>query len=136
MSIWPGLARSGDGIVGAALLAIWAKILIAETRKGLRDRGLDHPVSEEILEAVETGPSGDPRITDLHVWRVGKRAYSRAVSVVTRNPTFIPAQVRKRLAVNFEIADATIEIQVCSKIEHACRIDGAKENSGEARIDD
>ncbi len=46
------------GIVGAVLVARWAKNLIAETGKVLLDREMDHPVVEEIREAVETGPGG------------------------------------------------------------------------------
>jgi cation diffusion facilitator family transporter len=125
------------GIVGAALVAIWAKNLIVQTGKVLLDREMDHPVVEEIREAVETGPNeGDTRITDLHVWRVGKRAYSCAVSVVTHNAMLTASQVRQRLAVHSEIAHTTIEIQVCSKIVQACGFDGAGESSGLAHIDD
>lgn len=61
------------GIVGALLVAVWAKNLIAQTGKVLLDREMDHPVVGEIREALETDPqAGDTRVTDLHVWRVGK----------------------------------------------------------------
>lgn len=103
------------GIVGAALVAVWAKNLIVQTGKVLLDREMDDPVVEEIRQAIETGPEdGDTRISDLHVWRVGKRAYSCTVSLVTHNVTLTPSQVRQQLAVHSEIAHATIEIQVCA----------------------
>jgi cation diffusion facilitator family transporter len=103
------------GIVGAALVAKWAKGLLTETGKVLLDREMDHPVVEEIREVVETGPdAGDTRISDLHVWRVGKGAYSCAISVVTHDPTLTPARIRQDLSIHEEIVHTTIEIQVCT----------------------
>ena len=65
------------GIVGAVLVASWAKGLLIDTGKVLLDREMDHPVVAEIREVVEPVPnSGDTRITDLHVWRVGRGAYA------------------------------------------------------------
>lgn len=106
------------GIVGAALVAIWAKNLIVETGKVLLDREMDHPVVEEIRAAVETGPqAGDTRVTDLHVWRVGKRAYSCSLSVVTHDRDLTPARVRQRISQHEEIVHATIEIHLCTQTE-------------------
>jgi cation diffusion facilitator family transporter len=102
------------GIVGAALVASWAKNLLIETGKVLLDREMDHPVVEEIREAVETGPqSGDSRLADLHVWRVGKQAYSCALSIVTHDTALTPKRVREQLARHEEIVHATIEIHQC-----------------------
>ncbi|HZW13465.1 MAG TPA: CDF family Co(II)/Ni(II) efflux transporter DmeF [Noviherbaspirillum sp.] len=102
------------GIVGAVLVAVWAKNLITDTGKVLLDREMDHPVVEEIREVVETGPDkGDTRIVDLHVWRVGKQAYSCAISVATHDKTLTPDLLRERLAVHEEIVHATIEINHC-----------------------
>jgi len=100
------------GIVGAVLVAVWAKNLIVETGKVLLDREMDHPVVEEIRQAVESGnATGVTRVTDLHVWRVGKQAYSCALSVVTQDTTLTPSHVRDALARHAEIAHLTIEIQ-------------------------
>ena len=99
------------GIVGAILVAVWAKNLLIETGKVLLDREMDHPIVDEIREVIET--KGDPdetRIADLHVWRVGKEAYSCAVSIVTHSETLTPEQVRQRLSIHEEIVHATIEI--------------------------
>jgi len=99
------------GIVGAVLVAVWAKGLLVETGRVLLDREMDHPVVAEIREVVESGPqAGDTRITDLHVWRVGKEAYSCAIAVVTRDAALTPDAVRARLAVHEEIVHSTIEI--------------------------
>ncbi len=104
------------GIVGAVLVGVWAKNLLAETGTVLLDREMDHPVVAEIREAVETGTEADgTRIADLHVWRVGKRRYSCALTVVTHDSGLTPGVVRRRLAVHEEIAHATIEIHVCTE---------------------
>lgn len=99
------------GIVGAGLVAIWAKNLIIETGKVLLDREMDHPVVQEIRDVIETGPeSGETRITDLHVWRVGKRTYSCAITVVTHDKYLTPKRVREQLSQHDEIVHATIEV--------------------------
>lgn len=101
------------GIVGAVLVAFWAKGLIADTARVLLDREMDHPVVDEIREVVETDVAdGDTRIADLHVWRVGKRAYACAMTLVTRDAALTPDTVRQRLSVHDEIVHATIEIHV------------------------
>ena len=102
------------GIVGAALVAVWAKGLIADTGKVLLDREMDHPVVDEIRGVVETNAdAGNTRITDLHVWRVGKKVYSCAITVVTHDATLTPDVLRERLAVHEEIVHSTIEIHLC-----------------------
>ncbi len=98
------------GIVGAILVGLWAKRLIIDTSKILLDREMDHPVVNEIRDVVETGPN-DTHITDLHVWRVGKAAYSCALSVVTHDEQLTPAKIRQRLSIHDEIVHTTIEIQ-------------------------
>ncbi len=99
------------GIVGAVLVAVWAKNLIAETAAVLLDREMQHPVVDEIREVVEAdSENGHTRLSDLHVWRVGKRVYSCALSVVTTDPSLTAAQLRQRLAVHEEIVHATIEV--------------------------
>jgi cation diffusion facilitator family transporter len=104
------------GIVGATLVAVWAKGLIIDTGKVLLDREMDDPVVAEIRAAVETGPEeGGTSIVDLHVWRVGKAAYSCALSVLTHDPALTPARLRERLAIHEEIVHSTIEIQLCPK---------------------
>lgn len=102
------------GIVGAVLVAVWAKNLLTQTGKVLLDREMDHPVVEEIRQAVQTGPEdGETRIADLHVWRVGKRSYSCALSLVTHDRYLTAVDVRKQLAVHEEIAHVTVEIVQC-----------------------
>jgi len=99
------------GLVGAVLVAVWAKQLLADTGKVLLDREMDHPVVDEIREAVEsTSGSEQTRISDLHVWRVGRASYSCALSLVTRDPTLTTDKVREWLSVHEEIVHSTIEV--------------------------
>jgi Co/Zn/Cd efflux system component len=102
------------GIVGAVVVALWAKGLIVDTSKVLLDREMDHPVVEEIREVVaERGAGSKTVIADLHVWRVGKGTYSCALSVVTHDVRLTPKQVREWLSVHEEIVHSTIEIHHC-----------------------
>ena len=96
------------GIVGAVMVALWAKGLLLETGKVLLDREMDHPVVAEIKEVVEADTQS--QVADLHVWRVGKKVYACALTVVTRDRALTPAVVRERLAVHEEIIHSTIEI--------------------------
>ncbi|MCK9282726.1 MAG: CDF family Co(II)/Ni(II) efflux transporter DmeF [Rhodocyclaceae bacterium] len=102
------------GIVGAGLVAIWARNLLKETGAVLLDREMDHPVVGEIREAIESsGRDGECRITDLHVWRVGKHAYACAICIVTADKALTPSRVREWLSVHEEIVHVTVEIQIC-----------------------
>ena len=99
------------GIVGAVVVALWARRLIADTAKVLLDREMDHPVVAEIRQAIdEGGRHGNTGITDLHVWRVGKRSYSCAVCLVSHDRELTPGKVRAWLAPHEEIVHTTIEI--------------------------
>jgi len=102
------------GIVGAVVVAAWARNLIAETAKVLLDREMDHPVVDEIREVIaEQGAASHTMIADLHVWRVGKASYACALGLVTHDLTLTPAEVRRWLSVHEEIVHTTVEIQHC-----------------------
>ena len=106
------------GLVGAVLVAVWAKGLIVDTGKVLLDREMDHPVVDEIREVVEAGADqGGTRITDLHVWRVGRAVYSCAITLVTHDLKLTPDIVRERLSVHEEIVHSTIEIHFCTEVQ-------------------
>jgi cation diffusion facilitator family transporter len=100
------------GIAGAVLVAIWAKGLIVETGKVLLDREMDHPVVRDIVDSVE---ADDTRINDLHVWRVGKNAYSCAITAITHDTAVTTAAIRARLVAHEEIVHSTIELNLCSQ---------------------
>ena len=102
------------GIVGAVLVALWAKNLIVQSGRVLLDREMDHPVVAEIRDVIAQLPAaGQTELTDLHVWRVGTGAYACALSLLTHNETLTPLDIRDALAVHEEIVHATVEIHRC-----------------------
>ncbi|MCC6473629.1 MAG: CDF family Co(II)/Ni(II) efflux transporter DmeF [Burkholderiales bacterium] len=106
-----GWLDPATGILGALLVAIWARGLLAASAKVLLDREMDHPLVDEILAMVDTDLApGQTRITDLHVWRVGRRSYACVLGLLTSDADLTPARVRKLLSRNGEIAHSTIEI--------------------------
>lgn len=99
------------GIVGAVLVALWARGLIIDTSRVLLDREMDHPVVGEIREAIrQMQPAGMTELTDLHVWRVGRDAYACVLTLVTSDGGIDAQGVRAALAEHEEIVHATIEI--------------------------
>jgi cation diffusion facilitator family transporter len=99
------------GIVGAVLVAVWAKNLIVDTGKVLLDREMDAPVVAEIREVIEANDNiKQTKLVDLHVWRVGQRFYSCALSVVTADMSLTANKIREELAVHEEIVHSTIEV--------------------------
>ncbi|MBS1144787.1 MAG: cation transporter [Proteobacteria bacterium] len=102
------------GIVGAILVALWAKNLIVQSGRVLLDREMDHPVVAEIREVISALPAdGQTELTDLHVWRIGTGAYACALSLLTHDTTLTPLAIREALAIHEEIVHATVEIHRC-----------------------
>lgn len=99
------------GLVGAVLVANWARGLIAETSRVLLDREMDHPVVEEIREVIAgLDTSGQVELADLHVWRVARDAYACTLTLVCADPSLTPTRVREALAVHEELVHCTVEI--------------------------
>jgi cation diffusion facilitator family transporter len=95
------------GMVGAVLVAIWARGLLRDTGRVLLDAEMDAPLVAEIREVIAELP--DAEIRDLHVWRVGQVQYAAVLSLRMAVP--IPAQaIRERLAIHEELVHLTIEI--------------------------
>lgn len=99
------------GIVGAVVIAVWVKSILRGTTNILLDREMDHPVVDDIVEAIEEKhPDTDNEITDLHVWRVGRQVFACAITLCTRDAALTAQDVRQWLAPHKEIVHATIEI--------------------------
>lgn len=99
------------GIVGAAVIAWWAKGLIADSARVLLDREMDAPVVQQVRDAIQS--DGDAEIADLHVWRVGRASYAAVVSVVARNP-LSPDAYRARVCAISSLAHVSIEVNRCA----------------------
>ena len=104
------------GIVGAVLVAVWARGLIRETGSVLLDCEMGHPVVAEVVAAIDSHPqwAASTRIADLHVWRVGKQRYACILSLVTADATITPLAVKAVLAEHEELAHVTVEVNLGS----------------------
>ena len=99
------------GMVGAALVAVWAYGLMRDSGRVLLDAEMDAPVVAEIREVIDASPIR-ATISDLHVWRVGKGKYACMVSLVTL-VTLADAQpedFKRQLRVHDELVHITVEI--------------------------
>ena len=98
------------GIVGSALVAIWAIGLLRDTGRVLLDAEMDAPVVAEIHEAIATSPIR-AEITDLHVWRVGKGQYASIVSLaVDKDIDVEPEYFRRQIGTHEELVHITVEV--------------------------
>eukprot|EP01034_Spumella_vulgaris_P007456 gene7456-9502_t len=70
------------GIVGASLVAVWARGLLRDSGRVLLDAEMKAPVVDEIREVIAASPI-PARIDDLHVWRVGKNKYACILGLST-----------------------------------------------------
>ena len=100
------------GIAGAVLVTLWAVSLLRDTGRVLLDAEMDAPVVAEVREVIERGDV-PARITDLHVWRVGRGQYACVVSLVTT--AAVGADFfRRALAVHEELVHVTVEVDSCA----------------------
>ena len=98
------------GIVGAVVIAWWAKGLLADSARVLLDREMDSPLVGRIRSAVQS--DGDAEICDLHLWRVGRESYAAVVSVVAERPA-TPAAYRERMAGIQGLVHVSVEVNPC-----------------------
>jgi cation diffusion facilitator family transporter len=103
------------GIVGAIMIIRWTYGLLRETGNILLDREMDAGIVGEIHQAIES--DGDTRISDLHVWRVGRDKIACIVALVSSHPQN-REYYKKILQQHEELAHITIEISPCSENIH------------------
>lgn len=110
--LWGGWAwlDPAMGIVGAGVIAWWAKGLLADSARVLLDREMDAPVVQQMRDAIQS--DGDAEIADLHVWRVGRSSYAAVVCVVAHRP-LSPDAYRGRVAGIRSLAHVSIEVNRC-----------------------
>jgi cation diffusion facilitator family transporter len=97
------------GIAGAILVAVWAQGLLRDSGRVLLDAEMDAPVVKELRDVIERGKV-PARITDLHVWRVGRAKYACVVSLTTSS-TMDGDYFRRELRVHEELAHITVEVE-------------------------
>lgn len=96
------------GVLGAVLVTVWAWGLLRASGRVLLDAEMDDPVVEEIREVIEAGRV-PARLTDLHVWKVGRGKYAAAVALLT-TAGWSADDFRRELAVHEELVHLTIEV--------------------------
>ncbi len=96
------------GLVGAALVSVWAYGLLRDTSRVLLDAEMTAPVVEEIREVIAGSPI-KAEICDLHVWRVGKGKYACILSLAIVGDAS-PEYFREQLSIHEELVHISIEI--------------------------
>jgi cation diffusion facilitator family transporter len=97
------------GVVGALVIAHWSWRLIRDAGAVLLDAANNPQLDHAIRSRLETG---DDRIADLHVWRVGPGHYATIVSLVTHDP--LPVETYKtRLRGLARLSHVTVEVHRC-----------------------
>jgi cation diffusion facilitator family transporter len=101
------------GIIGAVLVARWAIGLLRESGRILLDARMDIPVVDEIREAIAADPE-PARISDLHVWPVGRGKYACVLGLVT-DPDASPDRAspdhyRNAIGIHDELVHITVEV--------------------------
>ena len=98
------------GLVGAGLIASWSLGLMRRASSVLLDMSVDASLADQIRARVE---SGDVRISDLHVWRVGPGHHAAIVALVTHEPTDCE-RFRRALDGLAGLSHLTVEVRRCT----------------------
>lgn len=96
------------GIVGATLVAVWAYGLLRDSGRVLLDAEMNAPVVAEIREVIAASPI-KARISDLHVWRVGKGKYACILSLVITDDAEAE-YFKQQLSIHEELVHITVEV--------------------------
>jgi cation diffusion facilitator family transporter len=102
------------GIVGGAMIARWSYGLLRDTGRILLDADIEKELLEKARSAIEG--TGDDRIADLHVWKVGPDSFAAIVSVVTSNPQR-PEHYRSLLTHIPGLSHVSVEVHRCPTAE-------------------
>jgi cation diffusion facilitator family transporter len=97
------------GVLGAVMIASWSVTLARDTARTLIDAPPDAALETSIRERLETG---DVRVCDLHLWRLGPGHLGAIVSLVTHEPAE-PETYKRRLDGLDALSHVTIEVNRC-----------------------
>lgn len=96
------------GLAGTVLVTVWAWGLLRSSGRVLLDAEMDAPVVAEVREVIEQGDVR-ARISDLHVWQVGRGKYACVVTLVT-DSALGADDFRAMLAIHEELVHVTVEV--------------------------
>ena len=99
------------GVVGALIIAVWARGLLRETARALLDREMEGPLVQRVRTLLEG--EADTEVTDLHLWRVGRAQYACILSLVTHGDQQ-PDHYKARLGDMPELVHVTVEVNRCA----------------------
>ncbi len=97
-------------LLGAAVIGQWSFGVLRSTARALVDATEDPAIAQRIRDLIEA--DGDAKVADLHVWQVGAKAWSAALSVVADAP-LAAAAYRERLEAVELLRHVTIEVHRC-----------------------
>lgn len=97
------------GIVGAGFIAVWSIGLLRSAGAVLLDTVPDPQLASVIRERLETG---DDRVADLHLWRVGP-GHTAVVAVIVAHAPHSPDAYKTRLNGIAGLSHITIEVHQC-----------------------
>ncbi|TVR97019.1 MAG: cation transporter [Rhodospirillales bacterium] len=98
------------GLVGAAVVTVWAVRLLRDSGSVLLDWRAPERVERRIRAALEAH-DGD-RLTDLHVWSVGPGVFAAELAVVAHRP-HDPDHYKGLIPEDAGIVHATVEVHRC-----------------------
>ena len=96
------------GLLGALVIANWAVGLMRQASAVLLDAA-DPRLAAEVRERIEA--SGDTRIHDFHIWRIGPTAHAVVLSIEGIGTMLDCAEVHRRLDGMPAVGHVTIEIR-------------------------
>lgn len=104
------------GIVGAVVVAIWAKGLLTDCARVLLDAEMDDPVVARVRRLLGAAPV-PVQVNDLHIWRVSHQKYACIMSVSgpaggasSADEPLSAALVHRWLAAEKRIVHLTVEV--------------------------
>ena len=98
------------GLIGAAVILVWARGLIRSSGQVLLDVAAPEALREKVRAAIET--DSDARLADLHVWSIGPGIYAGALSLVTHAPQD-PEHYKALLPKSLGLRHVTVEVHLC-----------------------
>jgi cation diffusion facilitator family transporter len=115
------------GLLGAAVVGIWAVNLLRSAGAVLLDMSPDPTLPQKIADRLEQ--NGD-RIFDLHLWRVGPGHVAGIVSIASSQPQ-VPSVYKSRLADLRSLSHVTIEVEALKPLASVAVQKSANESAAE-----
>jgi len=100
-------------LVGVIVILSWSFGLVRTAGAVLLDMVPDRRLASTIRRRLETG---DDRVSDLHLWRLGPGHVGLIVSVVSDHPRE-PAVYKRRLSGIAGLSHVTVEVHACTNPE-------------------